>query len=149
MRKYMVQTGFTLIEMMVTIAIVGILTTIAMPNYTDYLKRGKAAEATSNLANLRVRMEQSYQDNRFYTCPAPLVSGVASKLPGDKYFTTLCALAAGASPQTYTLTATGDAALNMGGFSFTVDQANAKTSTFDGVTPTSNTCWLTNKNGQC
>ncbi len=140
------QKGFTLIELMITVAIISILAAIAVPQYQAYVLKARTTEATSALASLHVRMEQLYQDNRSYSCPAPLVNGTASKLPGARYFDTLCTLAAGANPQTYTLTATGDAAMNMSGFSFTVDQANAKSSTFDGTTGTG--CWLTSK-GSC
>lgn len=135
------QKGFTLIEVMIVVAIIGILAAIALPNYTDYVKRGKAAEATSMLANFRVRMEQSYQDNRVYTCPADLTTGAQN-------FAYTCVL--GADPaQTYDLTATGVAAQGMTGFTFGIDENNAKTSTFDGTTPSSNTCWITKKGGQC
>ena len=57
------QKGFTLIELMIVVAIIGILASIAIPQYSDYVKRGKAAEATSNLATLRIKMEQCFQDN--------------------------------------------------------------------------------------
>lgn len=135
------QKGFTLIEVMIVVAIIGILAAIALPNYTDYVKRGKAAEATSMLANFRIRMEQSYQDNRFYTCPT-----AAQLLAGAQYFTYTCAL--GAAPaQTYTLTATGIAAQGMTSFAFDINEQNAKTSTFDGTT--GGTCWLTKKGGSC
>ncbi|MGH8742788.1 MAG: type IV pilin protein, partial [Burkholderiales bacterium] len=60
------QNGFTLIELMTVVAVLAILAVIAVPAYNDYVTRGKIPEATSNLADLRVKMEQWYQDNRNY-----------------------------------------------------------------------------------
>jgi type IV pilus assembly protein PilE len=135
------QKGFTLIELMIVVAVIGILASIALPAYTEYIKKGKAAEATSKLADLRVKMEQSFQDNRVYTCPV-----AADLSSGAKYFTYTCTL--GAAPaMTYTLTATGNASQTMGNFNFTVNEANAKTSTYDGVAGAS--CWLAGKATGC
>lgn len=130
------QRGFTLIELMVVVAIVGILASIAMPSYSDYVKRGRAAEATSTLANLRVQIEQYYQDNRTYV-------GFNCS-PALKYFTYSCTTQTATA---YTLNAAGKAAADMGSFQFTIDQNNARTSNFDGSTGA--TCWLTKKGGSC
>lgn len=133
------QKGFSLIEIMVTVAIVGILASIAIPSYTDYIKKGKAAEATANLADLRVKMEQCFQDNRDYT----LCAAFCAPTSGDKYFTYTCEVQ---TATTYTLQAAGKSAENMGDFNYTIDQDNAKTSTYD---TTTGDCWLTSKAGTC
>ena len=136
-QKGLLQKGFTLVEMMIVVAMIGILAAIAIPNYTDYVLRGRAAEATSTLAIARVQIEQLFQDNRSYAafvCP-----------PAGQFFAYVCVLAA----NNYTLTANGIAAQNMGGFTFAINQNNLRTSTFQGVTPVPNTCWLTKKSTTC
>jgi type IV pilus assembly protein PilE len=133
--------GFTLIELMIVVAIIGILAAIAIPNYRNYLQRGRAAEATSTLADLRIRMEQYYQDNKTY------VGGPCAPTNGARFFEYDCSVAPTATA--YTLRARGLAAQNMANFSFTVDQNNARTSTFDGTTPSPNTCWITQRGGAC
>lgn len=131
--------GFTLIEIMIVVAIIGILASIAMPNYSNYVKKGKAAEATTNLANLRVKMEQFFQDNRTY------VGGLCEPASGKKYFTYTCSVAASATG--YTLQAAGKSSEGMGGFNFTIDQNDARTSQYDGGSTVN--CWLTSKSGSC
>lgn len=137
--------GFTLIELMVVVAIIGILTTIALPAYTEFVQRGKAAEATSTLSDLRVKMEQYYQDNRTYVGADLLVPGPCSPVAGNiKYFTYACD---NLDVNTYDIIATGVASQDMGSFDFTINQDNAKSSTFDGHTGA--TCWLNSKTSSC
>ena len=133
------QKGFTLIELMIVVAIIGILASIAIPQYSDYVKRGKAAEATSNLATLRIKMEQCFQDSRDYsTC-----TGFCTTTAGN--FTYACSPASTAT--TYTIVASGVPTRGMPNFTFSIDQSNNKTSLFDGTTGA--TCWLTKKGGSC
>jgi len=138
------QKGFTLIELMIVVAVIGILAAIAYPNYTQYVRRGKAAEATSTLADLKIRMEQYFQDNKTYVDIGGVVVAPCSPAPGStKYFTYAC------NPQTaatFTLTATAVAGQGIDNFSFTIDQSGFKTSIFDG---TSGNCWLTHQGGTC
>jgi type IV pilus assembly protein PilE len=142
--------GFTLIEVMIAVVIIGILASIAYPAYTDYIRRGKIAEALSTLADTRAKMEQFYLDNRTY------VGSDAANMPcnatvmgaGKKHFTYACdTLAAG----TYRIVAAGVASDGMGPFSYTIDQANLRTSTISGLSGWSGsaTCWVTKKGGVC
>lgn len=134
--------GFTLIEMMVVVVIIGILTMVAFPSYQDYVIRGKLTEATSTLSNNRVKMEQYFQDNKTYSvggsttvCPSTLTASTDN-------FDFTCS---NASVNTYTLTATGKN--NVAAYSYTIDQANTKTAT----TPWGNSvsCWVVKKGGGC
>ena len=71
-------TGFTLVELMIVVAIIAILAAIAVPSYNDYVTRSKLQEAHTNLAAARVNMEQYYQDNRVYTtAPGSGACGIA------------------------------------------------------------------------
>ena len=60
------EKGFTLIELMVTVAIVGILAAIAYPSYRNYVIRGQVVNATDALSAVAANMERYFQDNRTY-----------------------------------------------------------------------------------
>ena len=69
--------GFTLVELLVVVAIVGILAAIAVPQYGDYVLRGKIAEASATLSQHRVKMEQFFQDNRTYAAACTTAGSIA------------------------------------------------------------------------
>jgi type IV pilus assembly protein PilE len=140
MRK---QRGFNLIELMTVVAVIGILAGIGYPMYTDYSLRGQLAEAHTTLADMRVRLEQWFQDNRSYD-GAPICN--AGK-PTPKYFTVNCVT----TPTTFTISATGVAG-NTSAFTFTVDQAGQRdTTAFKSGwgPPVGGPCWVTKKGGHC
>lgn len=130
--------GFTLIELMIVVAIIGILSSVALPAYNDYVRRGKVQEATTTLAANRVRLEQYFQDNRTYV-------GATLSTGGTKYFT--YAFTSGPSAAAYTIAATGVSTQGMASYSYTIDQANAKTSVAGGTVGAS--CWLDKHGGAC
>jgi len=141
------RTGFTLIELMIAVAIVAILATIALPAYRDYMTRGKLAEAYQLLASERVKMEQYYQDVRDYSL-ACNPNTVATPTNGT-YFGLACS---NLSVNTYTITATGLAGSGVTGFSFTIDQNNNKTTSASPAgwsAHAPNNCWIRAKGGQC
>lgn len=121
--------------MMIAVAILAILLSIAVPSYREYVRRGAVAEAIDALAGGRVVAEQFFLDNRTYDgmpCPADA-----------RNFTVACA---DLTDTTYTITVTGAAGSPIAGFTFTIDEANARTT--DGPWGT-HACWVTRKGDGC
>ncbi len=140
--------GFTLIEMMIVVVIAGILASIALPSYFQYIQRSKIIEATTGLSNWRTRMEQYFLDNRAYNAPADGCAQYHDAIQAQvQSFTLTCG---NLSATTYTLTATGNAANGMTSFVYTVTEKDVKATT--GVPSgwsSSTTCWVTRKDGTC
>jgi type IV pilus assembly protein PilE len=137
--------GFTLVEVMIVVAIIGILAAIAVPAYSDYVIRARVPEATAMLASKRVQMEQYFQDNRRYETSATACTANTS----TSSFTYACDVP---TATTYTITATGTG--TMSGFSYTINQANERTSTIGGSAKASwqtalKNCWVTKQGGGC
>jgi prepilin-type N-terminal cleavage/methylation domain-containing protein len=139
-------SGFTLIEIMIVVAIVGILAAIAVPMYTDHITRAQLVEGHTGLSDYRVRMEQFYQDNRTYDGAALGNCGAAD--PANRTNFTYNCRSAG---QTYVATATGTSG-RVVNFVFTVNETNTRqtTATAAGWAPAAMpaNCWVTRK-GSC
>lgn len=148
--------GFTLIEMMIVVALIGVLTAIAVPQYNDYVKRSRIQRAVATLSDMRVKMEQYFQDNRTYV--GACTAGTAAPPPptDNTSFTFDCGTP---TATTYTLTANGDGTGKSGmtGFVYTVNQSNQKSTTLSstagkasaGWSGSGNACWVINRGGDC
>ncbi|MGS5087411.1 type IV pilin protein [Hydrogenophaga sp. A37] len=140
--------GFTLIELMITVAVIAILTALALPSYQDYVLRGRLVDATTALSSLRARMEQYYQDNRTYQSVGTFVSPCANSSTAGT-FTVSCPTLGNAS---YVLQATG--AGTTAGFVFTMNNNGTQATTglpaaWGTVPEGGYACWIGKKGGTC
>ena len=138
--------GFTLIELMIVVAIIAILAAVAIPSYGDYVRRGRVTEAVSALSGMRVKMEQYFQDNRTYA--GACAGGTVAPLPASANFDYACPTLGAAA---YTITATGKAGTSVAGFVYSMDQANARSTTMSAPSPwqANAGCWVLKKDGSC
>ena len=138
--KTTTQTGFTLTELMVTVAIVGILATVAMPSYQAYIQKSRRAEAASALMQNAQFLERNYTDVGRYDIDS---AGTAIVLPitvSPTTGTTLYNVTATTLARTsYTLTATPVTADPDCG-ALSLNQLGQKTIVAD-ATSNVDTCW--------
>ena len=106
------QHGFTLIELMITVAIIGILATVAYPSYTQYIIRGNRAAAKAQMLDIANRQQQFMLVNRAYATRAMLTtSGYALPTEVSTKYSYSITLGTGAVPDyLITFTAIGSQA---------------------------------------
>lgn len=121
--------GFTLIELMIVVAIIAILGAIAFPSYQDQVRKTRRATAQGDLMELASFMERSFTENNTYV--GAVIPFAQSPRSGTAYYTIANVIAAG-PPSTFTLTATAQGAGGQssdGCGNMTLNQAGAKTHT--------------------
>lgn len=131
--------GFTLIELMIVVAIVAILAAVAYPSYRDYVLRGRIAEGTAGLQTLKADMERHYQNNRTY---ADVPNGATSPCSTSRSagsFTLSCSETP--SDTAFLIQAVGE------GFTFTTNQRNVHGT--EGPWGNCTTAWLLKKGQVC
>jgi type IV pilus assembly protein PilE len=123
--------GMSLIELMVVVAIVALLATIAVPSYRQFLLRSHRAEATSALLNLAAAQEKFYLQNNTYSVDLSTAPPAGLGLPPttvNGHFTVVID-AANAAGFTATATTAGGQAQDTHCATFTINQAGARTAT--------------------
>ena len=141
-RTRQASSGFTLIELMIAVAIVGILGTIAMASYSKQVQKSRRTDARSTLLDLAGREEKLFSTTNAYTADAftlGYTNVAATPWPitiGSGYYN----VGVVATSSTYTITATaiGGQANDTQCATFTLDQLGNQNST---GTATASTCW--------
>jgi type IV pilus assembly protein PilE len=141
----MKSTGFTLIEVMITVAVIAIIAAIAVPSYSSYMQRSRITEATNQLATTRMQLEQYYQDNKNYGSSATACGNNLGTSSSDTFNFT-CGWGTDGTNQSFIATATGIG--SMAGFIYTIDNSNARTTVFPGVAGTQ-ACWMFKSSDSC
>lgn len=138
------QSGFTLLEMMIVVAIIALLATIALPSYQDYVRKGRRADAQSFLLEVAARQQHWLVDRRAYSGfveKAVADGGLGMTAPSNVstfYDVTMVVDNTAGTPPTFTVTATpksgNDQAKDKCG-ALSVNQSGTKTYSGTG------TCW--------
>jgi type IV pilus assembly protein PilE len=126
--------GFTLIELMITVAIIGILAAIAYPSYTEYVKKTRRAEIAEVLTEQAQTLERSYSRN------SGTYSGTTGLSTGNAYYT----ITSTVNAQDFTLTAAPISTAMMNNDkcgSFVITNTGARSNTGLATGTTSATCW--------
>jgi prepilin-type N-terminal cleavage/methylation domain-containing protein len=120
--------GFTLLELMIVLAVLAILLTIAAPAYDGFVTRAKLRSGTSDLSSYRGVLEQYYQDSRDYRDEGDAAVCGISTYTSD-HFTLTCG---DVTRTTYTLTATSVAGVgtsSAGDYIYTINQDGVRSTT--------------------
>ena len=131
------ESGYTLIEIVITIMVLSVLAAMAVTSFSNYVRRARAADAIEQLDLYRTRMEKAFHNNANYG-----VGACAVALPTTvQQFAFACAL--GAGNESYVARATGSGSMN--GYEFSIDDRGIRrTEAFPGLAAAAD-CWMVEK----
>ena len=132
--------GFTLIEVMIVIAILAIVVAIALPSYRDQVRKSRRADAVALVMNIAQRMERCFTIDGAYsaggTCPTGTIASDGGYYQGTVAITSTTAFAATIVP-----VAGKDQANDAACASFVISQTGAKTATNSSAADNTAACW--------
>lgn len=121
------RAGFSLIELMVAVAIVGIIAAVAVPSYQQYMVKSSRAAAQGHLLDIAQAQQQYLVDNRAYAATLSDLNGMTTPADISKYYTITIDVTAG-PPPTFTATATPKAGTRQASdVTLTINNAGTKT----------------------
>ena len=104
--------GFTLVELMITVAILGVLATIAIPAYQNYINRAKQSDAIIGLKAAQMAQEQFFSENNAYSNTIDILPGFSdgtvddSYVKGEYHFSASAVTASGSTSASFEIIAT-------------------------------------------
>lgn len=127
------ERGFTLIEILIVVAITAILASVALPSYTAYIQRSKVPAGLDALQSYFTRMEQRFQDSGSYAA----ASACAIAMPTVQNFTVTCSISGGGTGYTATTTGSGPVA----GYAYTINSTGTRATTAHPKGVPGSSCW--------
>jgi type IV pilus assembly protein PilE len=138
--------GFTLIELMIVVAVIGILSAIAYPSYTEYVLRGRRAEARTALMDLMQQQERFFTQTGAYAAPLTTAfKAFSGDSAANGYYTLQAAACTAPNPTTLNLCVTLTATRKVTGSDPTVGDLTFDSTGFksciNGTDTTKSKCW--------
>lgn len=142
------RSGFTLLELLFTLIVLGVLAAIAMPSFSEVTVRGKLREAPIAFSEILANMQKFYLVNKSFRAAAGACGVAMPTSPRVSYFTYRCAAAPDGMSFTVTATSTASvgAAPGAGAYVYTLswdgNRQSKSTLVFAGTAVTDKPCWM-------